>query len=761
MVKVSIVVPIYHVEQYLHQCLDSIVTQTLKDIEIILVDDGSDDNCAQIIDEYAQLDRRIIVIHKKNGGYGSACNAGIKIATGEYIGIVEPDDWIETNMYEQLYQQITKYDADVCIAGYYNYQTIEETPIDTQINENNLNTDDQSTFSILDSPGLYTTHQSIWSKLYKSSLIKSIKFDERPGMAYQDGPFITEVFCKTKKLIGLHKHLYHYRVDNINSSSHNHRHDRSLMCILDQMEKARQILKEYNLYSPLKEAFYFQVSKAGLRFYHNIDLEYKREFFDKWHTFASDLQNDPSFTFKYFDERRRHTLECILSNDFNGSLYDSYRAYKICGLPLLEVATVNNVVLRKMFGMTVYRREYENGVYIRYFLGDSISFFRNEGFYILKVDKHSIIIHSQRALTKHHTDQIRTQAIQLMELEKKVLEIARQLEINQESITEYNDIMNQLHNTYLLSHRGARLTREKKYLRDSVNTKTIAGDYQLVTNNCLCGAQDDQLVAVRDRYGIKINTVICHHCGLIRANPYYTSTTLDQFYNSEYRRLYTFVNNDIEKFFCDQVRAGQVILDNVNSYLTWQTRGKRIYEVGTGMGGILQPFAENGAIIKGVDVGRKYIELGRKKGLDLEIGDYQVLKKYPPADLIILSHVVEHMTNPIEFLSNLRDIINKSGLIYIAVPTIETITINYGNNLFAYLQNAHAFYFSQNTLRYVAECAGYEVVKSLTNQGVVICRPSTNKRDLSEVNPRECERALSLLRVNEENFQKKQRVKGN
>ena len=102
MPKISVIIPVYNVEKYLRECLDSVINQTLADIEIILVDDGSPDNCPQICDEYALKDNRIKVIHKENGGYGSAMNVGLEKATGEYIGIVEPDDYIDSKMYEDL-----------------------------------------------------------------------------------------------------------------------------------------------------------------------------------------------------------------------------------------------------------------------------------------------------------------------------------------------------------------------------------------------------------------------------------------------------------------------------------------------------------------------------------------------------------------------------------------------------------------------------------------------------------------------------------
>ena len=103
MIKVSVIVPVYNVEKYLKKCIDSIIKQTLTDMEIICVDDGSTDSCPEILDEYANLDHRIKVIHKTNAGYGHAVNTGFAYAKGEYIGIVESDDYILPEMYETLY----------------------------------------------------------------------------------------------------------------------------------------------------------------------------------------------------------------------------------------------------------------------------------------------------------------------------------------------------------------------------------------------------------------------------------------------------------------------------------------------------------------------------------------------------------------------------------------------------------------------------------------------------------------------------------
>lgn len=168
MPKISVIVPIYGVEKYLKQCVDSIIAQTYKNLEIILVDDGSPDKCPEICDEYAAQDKRVRVIHKKNGGLGSAYNAGIDAASGKYIGFVESDDYIAPNMYEKLYNHLTQHNADVCFGSWY-YHTDQKNTPDIEIAQN---TDRNSLFSITQHQYLMTVHPSLWGKLYRASVLK-------------------------------------------------------------------------------------------------------------------------------------------------------------------------------------------------------------------------------------------------------------------------------------------------------------------------------------------------------------------------------------------------------------------------------------------------------------------------------------------------------------------------------------------------------------------------------------------------------------
>lgn len=122
-IKISVIIPIYNVEQYLSQCLDSIINQTYTNLEIILINDGSTDNSKKICNQYKLLDSRIIVIHKSNKGLSDARNTGIKIATGDYISFVDADDFIDENMYTILSKKINTTNADIIWYNHYNYQS--------------------------------------------------------------------------------------------------------------------------------------------------------------------------------------------------------------------------------------------------------------------------------------------------------------------------------------------------------------------------------------------------------------------------------------------------------------------------------------------------------------------------------------------------------------------------------------------------------------------------------------------------------------
>lgn len=252
--KVSIIVSVYKVEKYLVQCLDSIVRQTLKDIEIIIVDEGDKDACRYIIDHYEQADKRVIAIHEKNGGYGASVNKGFDIAKGEYIGIVESDDFIAPEMYEEMYNYAKKLDADVVKTPYYEYWSQKDGIKDFKkvcwYNDFiTKNSPKNKTFSILDYPHQMSIHASLWSGIYKTSYIKKekIRFVEAKGGAYVDVGFRIDTLIKSKKIAWLNKPFYNYRIDAEGSTTNNF----NLSAMLKRWNEAhKKFKKEYKgLYS--------------------------------------------------------------------------------------------------------------------------------------------------------------------------------------------------------------------------------------------------------------------------------------------------------------------------------------------------------------------------------------------------------------------------------------------------------------------------------------------------------------------------------
>ena len=219
MAKISVIVPIYGVEKYLKEAVDSILNQTFTDLEIILLDDGSKDNCPQIIDEYAKKDSRIVVVHKKNSGYGATMNVGLKRATGEYIAILEPDDFIEPNMYEELYKIAKNYDSDIVKSCFYdNLQTkqcsrILKTKWDAYIPED-------KSFTIKEYPYFLYYHPSVWSCIYKREFLNKngIEFVEAPGAGWTDNPFQVQTMCLAERINYTSNAYYYWRRLNINES---------------------------------------------------------------------------------------------------------------------------------------------------------------------------------------------------------------------------------------------------------------------------------------------------------------------------------------------------------------------------------------------------------------------------------------------------------------------------------------------------------------------------------------------------------------
>lgn len=202
---ISVIVPIYNVEKYLDRCVDSIINQTYKNLEIILVDDGSPDNCPQMCDDYAKKDSRIKVVHKENGGLSDARNVGMEVATGEYVSFIDSDDYISLDFYETLLETIVDNDSDIVECGvvkFYENRKFDEYSDDLKVT--NYDTLDGLEGLINENP----FKQHVWNKLYKTNIALDIPY--AVGKLNEDEFWTYQIFGKAKKVTRINKTMYYY-----------------------------------------------------------------------------------------------------------------------------------------------------------------------------------------------------------------------------------------------------------------------------------------------------------------------------------------------------------------------------------------------------------------------------------------------------------------------------------------------------------------------------------------------------------------------
>ena len=213
---ISVIVPIYNVERYINKCIDSIIHQSYKNLEIILVDDGSPDKCGEIIDEYSRIDKRIHVIHKSNGGLSSARNAGLDIASGDFIGFVDSDDWIEPTMYEEMLSFMEKEQLDLVECGInlvtnnISNKYIEKPSIVLSGKDALIRHLDSKNRTVQSLP-----RTAVWSKLFKKEFWKTNRFPV--GEIHEDYLLTCKALYEAKSVGLLRRGLLNHLTDNPNS----------------------------------------------------------------------------------------------------------------------------------------------------------------------------------------------------------------------------------------------------------------------------------------------------------------------------------------------------------------------------------------------------------------------------------------------------------------------------------------------------------------------------------------------------------------
>lgn len=317
MKKVSIIVPVYNMEKYLKKCMDSLVNQTLKDIEIIAVNDGSTDNSLDILKKYEENYPKIIkIIDQENGGISVARNNALDVATGKYIGFVDSDDFIKIDMFEKLYDKIEKTKSDIVVCDYEEYYTTSKkykyVNVTKNIKSDNLYNDVSIINKIDFAP---------WNKLYKKELFKNIRFPEK--VKYEDLSTILKTFFIANKISAINESLYLYRINDSGETKTVNKKVKDILIILEDIIQYSKSIKVFNKIKPeLKEMmvdklFYYIVSSYQL--------------------------NDKNFTIEF----RNQSID-FLNKNFNNWKFDLLKNKKL-NLKLISKIILNNNILFKIY----------------------------------------------------------------------------------------------------------------------------------------------------------------------------------------------------------------------------------------------------------------------------------------------------------------------------------------------------------------------------------------------------------------------------
>lgn len=267
----SVIVPVYNVEQYLHQCVDSIIGQTYKNLEIILVNDGSTDGSGAICDDYAAKDSRVRVIHKENGGQSSARNLGISISNGDYTTFVDSDDWLELDMYQVLIKQLLDTSADVITFQY--VDEFEDKPTFLQEKDAPLEVITRS--NSLYAYSRYRFLPMMPTYIYRDLKAEGLKCEE--GKIHEDEVFLLEYFASSPKTIAISQSIYyHYRRGRVGSTTFTPT-ARSVMNLSEGFLSLLQRLEQRNLESSVRALVnYIVISRLEYQYnvstYHGVQV---------------------------------------------------------------------------------------------------------------------------------------------------------------------------------------------------------------------------------------------------------------------------------------------------------------------------------------------------------------------------------------------------------------------------------------------------------------------------------------------------------
>ena len=333
-IKVSVLIPCYNAQAYIDECITSIINQSLSDIEIICINDGSTDGTLDIIQKYADSDNRVVVIDKPNEGYGKSMNRGLDVARGEYIAIVECDDWIEKNALELLYSTAKKNDADIVKANFVFFDN--DTGTETPSWPSGVSPDMYGrVFCPVDvmPDVIWSGHPSIWTCLYRRDMIQKykIRFAETPGASFQDMGFKPKTFVAARSFVYVPDVILHYRKHSNNSDRNNSK----VFAVCDVHDDADAWLRQSGLESErtwnIMNVSRFCNYVWNLR---RLSGEPKKAFRQRFQSDFNKILADGKIDKKFFDDKMWLKLYTVVHS--NNILWRILRGLVVCIGPVYK-----------------------------------------------------------------------------------------------------------------------------------------------------------------------------------------------------------------------------------------------------------------------------------------------------------------------------------------------------------------------------------------------------------------------------------------
>ena len=319
--KVTIILPSLNVGNYIRQCIESVVSQTLQEIEIICVDAGSTDETLPILQEYQSNDSRIQILHSDKKSYGYQMNLGLIHAKGEYIGIVETDDFIEPDMFLKLYNCAKEYDCDVVKAGFWLYWSTPEEIDEPYYVASRITAGRTfcpiSAYTVpMEQLGVFNLKNSIWSAVYKRSYLdkEQIRFLETPGASYQDTAFAIKIWLTAQRVRFLTDCFLHYRQDNENSSVNS---PGKVFCICDEYDEIWHYLEDRPLLKMHTVPLIVRVQYDAYMWNYvrlNRNEEGQKEFLERFYQTFKAHELNGSLSRDYFEDYKWSDLQLLLED---------------------------------------------------------------------------------------------------------------------------------------------------------------------------------------------------------------------------------------------------------------------------------------------------------------------------------------------------------------------------------------------------------------------------------------------------------------